>query len=201
MGKKASIEGKETKFATVICPTGKCSKQGSQIWLVRRKTDGTYYTTTTPLIRKHGELLGAPYIYNHFPKLSPQKDGRFHPKISVAGRTYSLGYYDTREEAAEMYANCRDNYYFCDGQNPDRHHKDTVDEWKKLFNSTLSHHGPRKKRNLPTNIIEKRNKYLFQIVISGTKHHKTFANLKSAISYRNEFLKEHSLPIPDDRKD
>lgn len=198
MPRKKSLEGMETRFATVICATGRLSKQHSQIWLIRRKTDDTYFTATTPIIRKHGEMLGAPYIYHRTPEIPPQKDGKYHPKIRIQGKTYSLGYYDSHAEALKEYLSCRDDYYFCNHQPPKDHHANVIDKWVKKYQIALSHHNGRKDRTLPALIFKKRNKYRFQITLLGVHYSKTFKMLSDALAYRNNFLKKHGISVPND---
>ena len=44
--------------------------------------------------------------------------------------------------------------------------------------------------------VGRTSKYVFEIKRSGKKYSKRFNTLNEAVTYRNDFLKEHNLPIP-----
>ena len=58
-----------------------------------------------------------------------------------------------------------------------------------------------KATNRHPNIRKQDGKYAFYKMHKGKRYFSEFKTLKEAIGYRDAFLKEHGLPVPNDRKD
>ena len=108
-----------------------------------------------------------------------KEDNKFVPRIKLNGKVYELGRFETVKEAHEKYIKTSDEFKKS-GKIPDR-----LSEFSKS-NSNF--------KNI--SYSSERKKYVFYKNTNGSRYSKRFNTLDEAITYRNDFLKEHNLPIP-----
>lgn len=102
---------------------------------------------------------------------------KWRPQITLNKKLYALGSYDTEKEAEIAYNRAFHNYYDCG----------IVPLPKQGIGNSMNH----------KNISKSRSSFVFKKIIDGNEYSKYFKTLDEAVTYRNKFLNEHNLPIPD----
>lgn len=102
---------------------------------------------------------------------------KWRAQIQLSGKKYGLGSFNTKDEAEEAY--------------------------KKACKAILQKGSlPKPKQGVGNKVGHKyisksRNSFFFHKVISGRKYTKYFHTLPEALAYRNQWLTDHNLLIPD----
>lgn len=102
---------------------------------------------------------------------------KWRAQIKLKGKKYGLGSFNTKDKAEEAYRTALQNF---------------------LSNGSL----PKSKQGAGNSVGHKyisksRNSFFFHKTINGKKHTKYFRTLSDALAYRNQWLTDHNLPIPD----
>ncbi len=122
------------------------------------------------LLNKKGNLIGVRYRKNI---------SKWEAHISIKGKYQSLGCFSTKQEAIKV----------------------RKDIEKKCLNGEKIPKFKKRKTNTGKKYISElknRKKKFFLSMKVNSKYYKMyFYTLSEAIIYRNQFLKEHNLPIPD----
>lgn len=198
--------GFENRFVKVICRTPQnSSKNKLPQYLCLKKTDHTFCVLNAKVFNNL-ETAGAPSSYSHngkgYTTIVRNGKKKYCPILKVNNKYWHFGVFASAEQASSEYKKQRDRYYFCKGENPEQHHKKVMDSWKQESSQRkfMSHHGQSKKAKLRW-IVKARDGWQFRIVLNGKKYTKYSIDLSNVVNYRDGFLREHNIPIPDDRKD
>lgn len=114
---------------------------------------------------------------NSFKNYTKLHTGKFQSSITIEGKRYYLGNYNTEKEAQAEHMKALKSF-LNDGIKP------------KVVNKNKS-------GNKFVYFDKHFNKWKFSKAYKNGRTTKYFNTLSEAVTYRNKFLKEHNLPIPD----
>lgn len=172
---RKDFSGYENKYWKVIGDTGINSKtkQNSQLVVARNKITGQVTTKSIWEI-KYGGVTGTNGIDTT--KGIDKKGCKWRLRMTFNKQNITVGYFDSAQQALDYKKNIYKKYLE-KGFIPSKYHKPTI-----------THHKY---------ITMNRKKYCF--CIKRKKHYisKTFHTLPEALTYRNQWLTDHNLSIPD----
>lgn len=172
---RKDFSGYENKYWKVIGDTGINSKTipCSQLVVARNKITGQATTKSIWEI-KNGGVTGTRGI--DLAKGIDRKGNKWRLRMTFNKQTLTVGYFDSAQQALD-YKKAAYKKYLEKGLIPSKYHKPSI-----------THHKY---------IAMNRKKYCFSI--KNRKYHisKTFNTLLEALAYRNQWLIDHNLPIPD----
>lgn len=177
-GDHKKIDGKSFGNLKVIGETGLRDAKNSKIMLTYNRKLGKY--------EKHSKasLLSGQSTGGKLPKGKvsfDQHTSHYRARIGFHGSVVSLGTFNTKSEAQKALNNAILNMKNETFEPPqDTNCRST----NKLGCKYLSSHGDGRG-------------YVFCKTYRGTKHRKYFSTLSDALTYRNQWLTDHNLPIPD----
>lgn len=202
--------GFENRFLKVICLINVTESNGGTVYLAQNKTDWKFRTIRARQLSKNPDLSGAPMPYRHMHKgyTEINRNGKilYQATLGVKGKRHIIGNYDSKEEAHKAYIAGIDSYYFAPTKDVEAYRQRLIESWdaKSKARRLKASRSMKRTRKLPYKyVFPAKGGYCFsiQIKIDGEKHSKYSTSLSTVLEYRNKFLKEHNLPIPDDRKD
>lgn len=177
-GDRKKIDGKIFGNLRVVGETGLRDAKNSKLMLT--------YNRKLERYEKHSKasLLSGQSTGGKFPKGNVSFDRRtsnYRARIGFKGETVNLGTFNTKLEAKKALNNAV--YKMKNGTfEPSINTKYKSNN--KLKHKYLSKHNDGKG-------------YVFSKVYQGTKYRKYFSALSDALAYRNQWLTDHNLPIPD----
>lgn len=114
------------------------------IYLMQSKLDNSYFTTSDRYLRnqisKNGGIsIGAPRPFRKGTRGYFLDKGKYRPSLTVDGKRYYFGKFGSKDRARQEFVKRRNEYYFCNGEEPSVHHKRILEKWKKENDSNEQH--------------------------------------------------------------
>lgn len=126
--------GFENRFVKIICLSSIVANDGQYLYLAQNKTDYKYQLIKSRTLSSYPDTAGAPSPYKFSRKgyleVKRKSRTRYTAIMYVNGTHYSLGVFNTAEEAHQKYVQERDRYYFCPHGNVDAYRTQIIEEWK-----------------------------------------------------------------------
>lgn len=198
--RKSELINFQNKFCYEI---GKIPEEHHEKYLFRSKMDHSLFVGDKRSVVKDRKFFGAPRVYRKPRAL--KKANYFSAAFCIDGENFTFGKYDDLASAKAEALTQLDDYYFCGQESPNIHHEKVKNVWRQdaLRRKLDASRNKKGRRDMLSHkyITFDGRYFVFQFQRHGFKISKVFKSLPQATDYRNKFLEERDLPIPDDRKD
>lgn len=172
---RKDFSGYENDYWKVIGDAGINSKTKPDSQLVVARNKITDQVTTKSIWEiKSGGVTGTNGV--NLAGGIDKKGNKWRLRMTFSKQTLTVGYFDSAQQALE-YKKGAYKKYLEKGLIPSKYHKPTI-----------THHKY---------IAMNRKNYCFSIRNRKYRISKTFSTLPDALAYRNQWLTDHNLPIPD----
>ena len=176
-----SVENKKVGNFLIIGTAGEEDNHKNQKFVAKNLITGEYCARTIGEFKK---ILGIPQGKMRAGKgkgyFWDKRSRVFVARIAIEGTEYELGRTIDKNKAKMYYKNAVNNWVEKGIKPPKRN---------RCFRNN--------KLGVKYIHLDERNKYFFSKTFKGKTYTKRLPTLQKAIAYRNQFLKEHNLPIPD----
>lgn len=120
------------------------SDKVNPIYLMQSKLDNSYFTVSDRYLqnmisKNDGTSVGAPRPFRKGTRGYFLHEGKYRPSLTIDGKRYYFGKFVSKNRAHEEFIKRRNEYYFCNGEAPDVHHKRILEKWESEDNSNEQH--------------------------------------------------------------
>ncbi len=182
-GRRKDYSGFENRHFEYVGDTNESSPDGrSQLGVFLNKHSGKY-EVKRPHDVVNCSLTGInPHVahaINDHPGVTKKND-KYQVQITAKGHKYCIGTFINLSDAQKAYQKSLNDVL--DGKVP-----------------AIAQHAQSNSKTGVKNVSfqSSENKYRFKKILNGQPYLKRFNTLSEAVTYRNKFLNEHNLPIPD----